>query len=228
MEAELADRRILIVDDVRSNVDLLVLALKGHYRLAVAFDGETALREVIARPPDLILLDVMMPGMDGYEVCRRLKSDPTTRDIPIVFLSSLDEGRDKAAGFEAGAADYITKPFEILEVKARVRALLRAKAYQDAVRELLESELRVAREIQRGLVPRDFAAAQGGRDRGLRRLPRAGAGGRRGSLRRLPPGRPSPLPGGGGCVRQGHPGRPLHGDDPHLDSRYREAKWPSR
>jgi phosphoserine phosphatase RsbU/P len=162
VEAELADRRILIVDDVRSNVDLLVLALKGHYRLTVAFNGETALREVVARPPDLILLDVMMPGMDGYEVCRRLKSDPTTRDIPIVFLSSLDEGRDKAAGFEAGAADYITKPFEILEVKARVRALLRAKAYQDAVRELLESELRVAREIQRGLVPRDFAALRAG------------------------------------------------------------------
>ena len=161
-EDELADRRILIVDDVRSNVDLLVMALKNHYRLAVAYDGETALREVVARPPDLILLDVMMPGLDGYAVCRRLKGDLATRDIPVVFLSSLDEGRDKAAGFEAGAADYITKPFEILEVKARVRALLRAKAYQDAVRELLESELRVAREIQRGLVPRDFAALGAG------------------------------------------------------------------
>ncbi len=157
-DGELADRRILLVDDVRSNVDLLARALKSHYRLSVAFDGETALREVLGRPPDLILLDVMMPGLDGYEVCRRLKADPATRDIPIVLLSSLDEGRDKAAGFEAGAADYITKPFEILEVQARVGALLRAKAYQDAVRELLESELRVAREIQRGLVPRDFAS----------------------------------------------------------------------
>jgi sigma-B regulation protein RsbU (phosphoserine phosphatase) len=155
---ELADRRVLIVDDVRSNVDLLARALQGHYQLSVAFDGESALREVAAHAPDLILLDVMMPGLDGHEVCRRLKGDAATRDIPVVFLSSLDEGRDKAAGFEAGAADYITKPFEILEVKARVRALLRAKAYQDAVRELLESELRVAREIQRGLVPRDFAA----------------------------------------------------------------------
>ena len=157
-EGELADRRVLIVDDVQSNVDLLVRALKGSYRLSVAFDGETALREVAARPPDLILLDVMMPDLDGYAVCRRLKADPDTRDIPVVLLSSLDEGRDKATGFEAGAADYITKPFEVLEVKARVRALLRAKAYQDAVRELLESELRVAREIQRGLVPRDFTA----------------------------------------------------------------------
>jgi serine phosphatase RsbU (regulator of sigma subunit)/anti-sigma regulatory factor (Ser/Thr protein kinase)/HPt (histidine-containing phosphotransfer) domain-containing protein len=158
---ELADRLVLIVDDVRTNVELLVRALKDNYRLAVAQDGESALRSVAVAPPDLVLLDIMMPGLDGYEVCRRLKRDPHTRDIPVVFLTSLDEVQDKARGFEAGAADYITKPFEILEVKARVGALLRAKAYQDAVRELLESELRVAREIQRGLVPRNFAALGG-------------------------------------------------------------------
>jgi|RhiMethySRZTD1v2_1073278.scaffolds.fasta_scaffold03143_19 sigma-B regulation protein RsbU (phosphoserine phosphatase) len=158
---ELADRLVLIVDDVRTNVELLVRALKDDYRLAVAQDGESALRSVRAAPPDLVLLDIMMPGLDGYEVCRRLKLDSRTRDIPVVFLTSLDEVRDKARGFEAGAADYITKPFEILEVKARVGALLRAKAYQDAIRELLESELRVAREIQRGLVPRNFAALGG-------------------------------------------------------------------
>jgi len=159
---ELADRRVLVVDDVRTNVDLLVRVLKDDYLLSVAFDGESALRSVATQPPDLILLDIMMPGLDGYEVCRRLKRDPRTREIPVVFLTSLDEVRDKTQGFEAGAADYITKPFEILEVKARVGALLRAKAYQDAVRELLESELRVAREIQRGLVPRNFAALGGG------------------------------------------------------------------
>lgn len=158
---ELADRLVLIVDDVRTNVELLARALKDDYRLAVAQDGASALRSVAAAPPDLVLLDIMMPGLDGYEVCRRLKRDPHTRDIPVVFLTSLDEVQDKARGFECGAADYITKPFEILEVKARVGALLRAKAYQDAVRELLESELRVAREIQRGLVPRNFAALGG-------------------------------------------------------------------
>jgi sigma-B regulation protein RsbU (phosphoserine phosphatase) len=157
-QGELSDSQVLIVDDVRANVDLLVRILKDHYQLSVAFDGDSALRSAAARPPDLILLDIMMPGLDGYEVCRRLKRDPATRDVPVVFLTSLDEVRDKTEGFEAGAADYVTKPFEALEVKARVRALLRAKAYQDAVRELLESELRVAREIQRGLVPRDFAA----------------------------------------------------------------------
>ena len=155
---ELADRRVLVVDDVPTNVDILARALRDDYRITIAGDGESALRSVAHAPPDLVLLDIMMPGLDGYEVCRRLKRDPATRDIPIVFLSSLDEAPDKAKGFEAGAADYITKPFEILEVRARVGALLRAKAYQDAVRELLESELRVAREIQRGLVPRDFAA----------------------------------------------------------------------
>ncbi|HKZ04049.1 MAG TPA: SpoIIE family protein phosphatase, partial [Methylomirabilota bacterium] len=155
---ELADRRVLVVDDVPTNVEVLARALRDDYRITTAADGEGALRSVAAEPPDLVLLDIMMPGLDGYEVCRRLKRDPATRDIPIVFLSSLDEAPDKAKGFEVGAADYITKPFEILEVRARVGALLRAKAYQDAVRELLESELRVAREIQRGLVPRDFAA----------------------------------------------------------------------
>lgn len=153
---EFSESRILVVDDVETNAELLVRALKDHYRLSVALDGESALRSATAEPPDLILLDVMMPGLDGYEVCRRLKRDPATRDVPVVFLSSLDEGRDKAAGFEAGAADYITKPFEMLEVKARVGALLRAKAYQDAMRERLEADLRVAREIQLGLVPRDF------------------------------------------------------------------------
>jgi phosphoserine phosphatase RsbU/P len=154
---DLSDCRVLIVDDTRANVDILVHALQREYHLSVALDGEAALRSVKAAPPDLILLDIMMPGLDGYEVCRRLKADAATRDIPVVFLSALHEVEDKAAGFEVGAADYITKPFEVAEVKARARALLRAKAYQDAVHELMQSELRVAREIQMGVVPRDFA-----------------------------------------------------------------------
>lgn len=159
---DLSECRVLIVDDVRANVDLLVAALRDEYKISVALDGETALRVAEARPPDLILLDVMMPGMDGYEVCRRLKRAPATRDIPVVFLTSLTQVQNKAEAFELGAADYVTKPFEVLEVRARVRALLRAKAYQDTIRELLESELRVAREIQLGLVPRDFARLTAG------------------------------------------------------------------
>jgi len=104
-----------------------------------------------------VLLDIMMPGLDGYEVCRRLRGMPETAEVPIMFLSSLEEVQDKTRGFEAGANDYLTKPFEMLEVKARVRSLLKAKAYSDAVKELIASELRVAREIQMGMLPHDFA-----------------------------------------------------------------------
>jgi sigma-B regulation protein RsbU (phosphoserine phosphatase) len=161
---DLAQCRILVVDDAKVNVDVLVRALKDEYKLSVALDGDSALRIVKATPPDLILLDIVMPGMDGYEVCARLKADAATRGIPIVFLTALQDVQDKAAAFEAGAADYVTKPFEVLEVKARVRSLLRAKAYQDAVRELLQAELRVARSIQMGVVPREFSRfACGGR-----------------------------------------------------------------
>ncbi len=154
---DLSEARILIVDDVKANVDVLVQALKEEYRLSVALNGETALRVAQRTPPDLILLDVMMPGMDGYEVCRRVRSDPVTRDTPVIFLTALDEVQSKLAGFEAGGTDYVTKPFEILEVKARVRSLLQAKAYREAAQELVTRDLRIAREIQLGMVLTDFS-----------------------------------------------------------------------
>jgi phosphoserine phosphatase RsbU/P len=158
---ELSERRILVVDDVKTHVDTLVRALQGDYKLSVALDGESALRAARANPPDLVLLDVEMPGLDGYEVCRRLRSDPTTAEIPVIFLTGLDAVKDKMAGFEAGGNDYVTKPFEVLEVKARVKAILQARAYQEARRELLTKELRIAREIQMSLVPRDFTRWDG-------------------------------------------------------------------
>src|SRR6266496_3526328 len=130
---DLADSRVLIVDDTRANVDVLVGALQDRYRLSVALNGEGALRIVQNNRPDLILLDIMMPGMDGYEVCRRLKTNPATRDIPVMFLTALDQVQNKTSAFEAGGADYVTKPFEILEVQARVESLLRAKAFTDAM-----------------------------------------------------------------------------------------------
>jgi len=101
-------------------------------------------------------LDIVMPGMDGYEVCRRMRKMPETSEVPIMFLSSLEEVQNKTLGFEAGANDYLTKPFEMLEVKARVRSLLKAKAYSDAVKEQIAGELRVAREIQMGMLPHEF------------------------------------------------------------------------
>ena len=162
---ELTECRVLIVDDAKANVDMLVEALRGDYKLSVALDGEAALRAIAKNAPDLLLLDIVMPGIDGYEVCRRLRADPATQEIPIMFLSSLDDVQDKARGFELGANDYLTKPFEILEVKARVRSLLKAKAYADAIRAAQERDLAIAREIQMGLLPSDFASL--GSDMGL-------------------------------------------------------------
>ena len=162
MIEDLTQRRVLIVDDVKANVDVLVAALRGHHKLSVALGGPQALELVGRAPPDLVLLDVMMPDVDGYEVCRRLRADPATRELPVIFLTALDDTQSKVRGFEAGGTDYVTKPFDVVEVRARVRSLLRAKAWQDHLRELQAAELRVAREIQLGMVPADVAEALGG------------------------------------------------------------------
>ena len=154
---ELSDCRVLIVDDVKANVDILVQALKGDYQLSVALGGQQALDVVQRSPPDLILLDIVMPDIDGYEICRTLRAMETTRELPIIFLSSLEDVNDKARGFEVGGNDYLTKPFHVLEVKARVRSLLKARAYAEAVRAAAERDLRIAREIQIGLLPADIA-----------------------------------------------------------------------
>jgi sigma-B regulation protein RsbU (phosphoserine phosphatase) len=154
---KLSDCRVLIVDDAKANLDILVEGLKADHKLSLALNGEQALQIAARTPPDLVLLDIVMPGLDGYEVCRRMRQMPETAEVPIMFLSSLEEVQNKTRGFEAGANDYLTKPFEMLEVKARVHSLLKAKAYSDAVKEQIASELRVAREIQMGMLPHDFA-----------------------------------------------------------------------
>jgi len=159
---DLSESRILIVDDVKANVDVLVNALRDEYKLSVALDGAAALRSIEKQAPDLVLLDIMMPGIDGYEVCRQLRTRESTRELPVMFLSSLEDVTDKARGFEVGGNDYLTKPFELLEVKARVRSLLKAKAYADAVREAMARDLRIAREIQMGILPADPAAVTKG------------------------------------------------------------------
>lgn len=154
---QLSDCRVLLVDDAKANLDILVEGLKSDHKLSLALNGDTALQIAAKMPPDLVLLDIVMPGLDGYEVCRQLRARPETAEVPIMFLSSLEEVQNKTRGFEAGANDYLTKPFDMLEVKARVRSLLKAKAYSDAVKEQIASELRVAREIQMGMLPHDFA-----------------------------------------------------------------------
>jgi sigma-B regulation protein RsbU (phosphoserine phosphatase) len=153
----LSDCRLLLVDDAPSNLDILVEGLKSEYKLSVARDGEAALASATRAAPDLVLLDIVMPGIDGYEVCRRLRARPETADVPIVFLSSLEDLRHKARGFEVGANDYLTKPFDLQEVRMRVRALLKAKCYTDAMREQLQADLKVAHDIQMGMIPQDFS-----------------------------------------------------------------------
>ncbi len=157
---KLSDCRVLLVDDAKANLDILVEGLKFDHKLSLALNGEMALQIAARTPPDLVLLDIVMPGLDGYEVCRRLRQMPATAEVPIMFLSSLEEVQNKTRGFEVGGNDYLTKPFEMLEVKARVRSLLKAKAYSDAVKEQIASELRVAREIQMGMLPHDFTGVE--------------------------------------------------------------------
>ena len=133
--------RVLLVDDTRTNISILMAALKDDYKLGVATNGEKALEYVQRTPPDLILLDIMMPEMDGYEVCSRLKGDERTRHIPIIFLTALTEVDEKVKGFALGAVDYVTKPFEVVEVQARVRTHLQLERLR---RELAAQNLALA------------------------------------------------------------------------------------
>jgi len=116
---------ILIVDDTHANLRLLTAMLTEHgYRVRPARNGELALMSARAVPPDLILLDIKMPGLNGYEVCEQLKADPRTRDIPVIFISALDQTDDVVKAFTFGGVDYITKPFQVEEVLARVKTHL--------------------------------------------------------------------------------------------------------
>lgn len=138
--------RLLVVDDRSENIHLLVNELLKHgYRLHSATNGQAALEIAQVVPLDLILLDIRMPGLDGYEVCRRLKADPKTRNIPVIFLSALDELNDKVQAFDVGGVDYITKPFQMGEVVARIRTqveLQRAKSEVYRLNEELEARVR--------------------------------------------------------------------------------------
>ena len=128
--------RILVVDDIEANVRLLEAKLQAeYYEVMTAFGGASALEIAAAEKPDIILLDVMMPEMDGFEVCRRLKHDPVTRHIPVVLVTALDGRRDRLTGLEAGADDFLTKPIDDLTLFARVRSLTRLKMVSDELRQ---------------------------------------------------------------------------------------------
>jgi len=158
-------KTILVVDDTPINLGIISGALKDCFNTKVATNGEKALSIASgAEKPDLILLDVMMPGMDGYEVCRRLKANPETKNIPVIFLTGQTGTEDETKGFEVGAVDYIHKPFSAAIVKVRVRLhLMLREAHQQIARQLREinNELELARQIQLSILPRDTPKLDG-------------------------------------------------------------------
>jgi serine phosphatase RsbU (regulator of sigma subunit) len=160
-----AQKLILIVDDTPLNIGVISGALKDSYKTKVATNGEKALALASAEEkPDLILLDIMMPGMDGYEVCSRLKSDPATREIPVIFLTGQTAAEDETRGFEVGAVDYVHKPFSPAVVKARVRShisLREARAQLASQLLSLNNELEMARQIQLSILPHSIPKLPG-------------------------------------------------------------------
>jgi signal transduction histidine kinase len=139
-QPEMRQPSVLIVDDTPKNIQLLANILTRHgFRLAVATHGEQALTAIAQEPPDLVLLDVTMPGMDGFEVCRRIRSDLGYQHIPVVFLTARDSVEDKIQGFEAGGVDYVSKPFEPLEVLARIRTHIELKRARETIQHHSES-----------------------------------------------------------------------------------------
>jgi phosphoserine phosphatase RsbU/P len=156
---------LLLVDDAPANIQVATAILRDDYRVRVATSGAKALELVKASPaPDLILLDVEMPEMDGYEVCRRLKADAATRDIPVIFLTGKIEAEDETRGFTVGAVDYIHKPFSPAVVKARVQTHLALRdAREQLARQLaaIQNELEMARKIQLSILPREVPRVEG-------------------------------------------------------------------
>jgi serine phosphatase RsbU (regulator of sigma subunit) len=158
-------KTLLLVDDTPANLQTANAILKDDYKVRIATSGAKALELTGAAPaPDLILLDVMMPEMDGYEVCARLKSNPETRNIPVIFLTGMTEEQDETRGFEVGAVDYIHKPFSPAVVKARVRThLMLRDAREQLARQLLaiNNELEMARQIQLSILPQETPKIDG-------------------------------------------------------------------
>jgi phosphoserine phosphatase RsbU/P len=156
---------VLVVDDAPANLHAVHSILKNDFKIRVATSGAKALELVKVKPhPDLILLDVMMPEMDGYEVCGILKATPEVRDIPVIFLTGKTEADDETKGFEVGAVDYIHKPFSPAVMRARVHTHLRLRETREQLaRQLLyiNNELEMAREIQLSILPQEIPKIDG-------------------------------------------------------------------
>ena len=164
MADDKAPQQILIVDDTPDNIDILGGILRSEYDIKVALNGDKALAIANNEPrPDMILLDVMMPGMDGYEVCRRLKADPSTSQIPVIFITAKSDARDEALGLSLGAVDYITKPISPPIVQARVKTHLAlydqnrelARQIKEHTEELSHTRLEIIRRLGRAAEYKD-------------------------------------------------------------------------
>ncbi len=157
--------KILIVDDEPFNVDYLEQELEdSDYLTIAAVDGQEALAKVRSEAPDLVLLDIMMPGMDGFEVLSRLKADPATRDIPVIIISASNSLQSVVKGIQLGAEDYLPKPFEPVLLHARISSSLEKKRLRDLEHQYmrgLERELDIAREIQQGFLPSELPEVDG-------------------------------------------------------------------
>ena len=158
-------KTVLLVDDAPANLQVVNSILKSTYKIQIATSGEKALKIANQSPaPDLILLDIMMPEMDGYEVCSRLKSAADTRDIPVIFLTGQTETDDETKGFEVGAVDYIHKPFSPAVVKARVHTHLVLRGIREQLASQLlniQNEMETARQIQISILPREVPSVLG-------------------------------------------------------------------
>jgi phosphoserine phosphatase RsbU/P len=158
-------KTVLLVDDAPANIQVVNSILKDIYKIRIATNGPKALELAkVAPPPDLILLDVMMPEMDGYEVCTRLKSDPDTLEIPVIFLTGQTEVEDETRGFDVGAVDYIHKPFSPAVVKARVQTHLVLRGIREQLAQQLlsiQKELETARQIQMSILPSEIPKIEG-------------------------------------------------------------------
>lgn len=159
---------ILVVDDTPENIDILVGVLGEDYKVRVAIDGSKAIQLAAKTQPDLILLDVMMPGMSGYEVCQHIKQDPLTAHIPVIFVTAMSEDRDETRGFQLGAVDYITKPVSAAIVKARVKTHLSLhnqkrlleEEVQERTQELDATRIEIIRRLSRAAEYKDNETGQ--------------------------------------------------------------------
>ncbi len=150
MDEQIQRQTLLVVDDEPVNIKIFMEMLRSDYTIKVSTDGEKALQIAQSEnPPDLILLDVMMPGMNGYEVCRRLKADERTRDIPVIFITAKTGEEDETKGFEIGAVDYITKPFSPIVVMARIKTHLELKRNRDFLKWMLKERTLEMQEMEK-------------------------------------------------------------------------------